>query len=65
MGWNPEALELQLSHKPQGVVGVYNKAQHLAERRKIMQAWSDYLDSLRAGNGAALTMGHTIEEVAS
>jgi integrase len=49
MGWSAEALERQLSHKEPGVAGVYNKAQHLPERRKIMQAWADYLDSLRAG----------------
>lgn len=47
MGWSAEALERQLSHKEPGVAGVYNKAQHLAERRKIMQAWADYLGSLR------------------
>lgn len=50
LGWNPEALERQLSHKEPGVAGIYNKAQHLPERRKIMQAWADYLDELRAGN---------------
>lgn len=49
MGWSPEALERQLSHKEPGVAGIYNKAQHLSERRKIMQAWADYLDSLREG----------------
>jgi integrase len=49
LGWNPEALERQLSHKEPGVAGVYNKAQHLPERRKIMQAWADYLDNLRVG----------------
>ncbi|MFA6232494.1 MAG: integrase arm-type DNA-binding domain-containing protein [Rhodanobacter sp.] len=49
LGWNPEALERQLSHKEAGVVGVYNKAQHLPERRKIMQAWADYMDDLRVG----------------
>ena len=27
----------------------YNRTQHLAERRKMMQAWADYLDSLREG----------------
>lgn len=50
LGWNPEALERQLSHKEPGVAGIYNKAQHLSERRKIMQAWADYLDGLRAGD---------------
>jgi len=48
-GWSEEALERQLSHKLAGVVGVYNKAQHLQERKKIMQAWADYLDDLRNG----------------
>ena len=49
-GWNPEALERQLSHKEPGVSGVYNKSQHMPERRKIMQAWADYLDTLRVGD---------------
>jgi integrase len=49
LGWSAEALERQLSHKEAGVSGVYNKAQHLEERRKIMQAWADYLDDLRIG----------------
>jgi integrase len=47
MGWGAEALERQLSHKEPGVVGVYNKAQHLPERRKFMQGWADYLDDLK------------------
>jgi integrase len=54
--WNPEALERQLSHKEPGVSGVYNKAQHLPERRKIMQEWADCLDMLKAG-GAASAVG--------
>lgn len=49
LGWNPEALERQLSHKEPGVSGVYNKAQHLPERRRIMQEWANYLDGLRGG----------------
>jgi hypothetical protein len=28
---------------------LHNKAQRLPERRKMMQAWADYLDSLREG----------------
>jgi hypothetical protein len=27
----------------------YNRTAHLAERKKMMQAWSDYLDKLKAG----------------
>jgi hypothetical protein len=32
------------------VRAAYNRAQRLDERRKMMQAWSDYIDGLRAGN---------------
>jgi hypothetical protein len=31
------------------VRAAYNKAQRLPERRKMMQAWADYLDGLRLG----------------
>lgn len=48
-GWNPDAVEAALTHKMPGVRGVYNQSQYLDERRKMMQAWADYLDSLRAG----------------
>jgi hypothetical protein len=30
------------------VRAAYNHAEHLTERRKMMQAWSDYLDGLRS-----------------
>src|ERR1700745_2391770 len=30
------------------VAGVYDRSPRLTERRKMMQAWSDYLDTLRA-----------------
>lgn len=48
-GWNPDAIEAALTHKMPGVRGIYNQAQYLDERRRMMQAWSDYLDTLRAG----------------
>jgi integrase len=54
LGWSPEALERQLSHKEPGVSGVYNKAQHLPERRNMMQEWADYLDMLKAGGSHQL-----------
>ena len=49
LGWNPDAIERQLGHKALGIRSVYNKAEHMAVRRRMMQAWSDYLDGLRAG----------------
>lgn len=51
LGFNPDAIERQMSHKEPGVRGVYNKAEHLPERYRMMQAWADYLDSLRNSAG--------------
>jgi len=31
------------------VRAAYNRAQYLEERRKMMQAWADYLDRLKDG----------------
>jgi len=48
--WNTDAIEAALSHKMPGVRGVYaGRAQFLDERRRMMQAWADYLDVLRTG----------------
>jgi hypothetical protein len=33
--------------KKSSIRAVYNHAQHLKERRKIMQVWADFLDLLR------------------
>lgn len=47
-GWNRDAIERQLAHGERNPVrAAYNYAEHLPERRKMMQAWSDYLDGLR------------------
>lgn len=56
LGFNKAAIERQLSHREPGVAGVYNKAQHLPERQQMMQAWADYLDGLRAGKGAVVSI---------
>ena len=47
LGWSREATERQLSHAVPGVEGRYDLSKLLPERRKMMQAWADYLDSLR------------------
>jgi integrase len=47
-GWNSDAIERQLSHGERNKIrGTYNFAEYLPERRKMMQAWADYLDELR------------------
>ncbi len=49
-GWSPDAIERQLAHSPRDQVrAAYNRAQYLEERRRMMQAWSDYLDGLKNG----------------
>ena len=46
-GWNRDAIERQLSHAERDAVrAAYNYAEHLPERRRMMQAWADYLDLL-------------------
>jgi len=49
-GWNKDAIEAQLAHKDKNVTReIYNEAEYLADRRKMMQSWADFLDGLRSG----------------
>jgi len=49
-GWHKDAVERQLAHAERDEVrAAYNYAQHLDERRRMMQAWADYLDGLKSG----------------
>lgn len=48
LGFRPDYIEHQLAHSVKDPLGrAYNRTQHLPERRKMMQAWADYLDGLR------------------
>lgn len=48
--WHKDAIERQLAHGERDKVrGSYNFAEHLPERRRMMQAWADFLDGLRSG----------------
>lgn len=49
-GFDENHIEAQLSHVKEGVAGVYNKAQYLAQRREMMAWYADHLDKLAAGN---------------
>ncbi|WP_164280458.1 tyrosine-type recombinase/integrase [Stenotrophomonas indicatrix] len=50
LGFRPDYIEHQLAHAVRDPLGrAYNRTAHLAERKKMMQAWADYLDSLRLG----------------
>ena len=49
-GWRSEVIERQLAHQERNKVkAAYNHAEHLSERKKMMQAWADYLDALKKG----------------
>lgn len=46
-GWNRDAIERQLAHAERNSIrAAYNYAEFLPERRKMMQHWADYLDTL-------------------
>lgn len=47
MNYNSDAIERQLSHgEKDKVKAAYNRSKYLDERARIMQGWSDYLDSV-------------------
>ena len=49
-GYPSDWIERQLAHGERNSIrAAYNYAQHLPERRRMMQAWADYLDALKAG----------------
>ncbi len=50
LGFRPDFIEHQLAHAVRDPNGrAYNRTAHLSERKKMMQAWADYLDNLKAG----------------
>lgn len=53
--YRPDYIEHQLAHAVKDPNGrAYNRTSHLPERRKMMQAWADYLDRRRADTGKVL-----------
>ncbi|TKK16737.1 integrase [Enterobacter cancerogenus] len=44
-GYNSDWVEKCLTHKIGGVRGVYNRAQYLNQRRKMLQSWADFVDA--------------------
>jgi integrase len=53
--WSIDAIERQLAHSERNKVrAAYHRAEHLDERRRMMQGWADYLDGLRTAYRAGL-----------
>ena len=47
LGFRPDFIEHQLAHAVRDPLGrAYNRTAHLSERKKMMQAWADYLHQL-------------------
>ncbi|MCZ5116619.1 hypothetical protein O6A27_05415 [Escherichia coli] len=56
--WSRDAVERQMSHQERnGVRAAYiHKAEHLEERRLMLQWWADFLDANREKVSARLNM---------
>ena len=47
LGFRSDVIERQLAHKERNQVrSSYNRAEYLAERRQMMQAWADQVDAM-------------------
>lgn len=50
LGYRHEVIDRQLAHAPKDkVASAYDRAQFLAERRKMMQEWADYVEKVEKG----------------
>jgi integrase len=50
LGFDAHVIEGQLAHTVRGSLGrAYNRTEFVEQRRKMLQAWADYLDKLRCG----------------
>ena len=57
LNFRPDYIEHQLAHAVRDPNGrAYNRTAHLAERRKMMAAWADYLDQLRDSGSNVVPM---------
>lgn len=65
LGFDPHVIEAQLAHSVRDSLGrAYNRTEFLEQRRKMLQAWADYLDKLRRG-GDVVTLRKVKKEKAS
>lgn len=45
-GWSKEVIEKALCHETGGIEGVYNRAEYAEQRKKMLQWWANYVDSI-------------------
>jgi len=54
LGYRVDYVEQQLAHEVKDPLGrAYNRTKHLDERRRMMQAWADYLEGLQTDSKPA------------
>ena len=57
LGFEDVAIEAQLAHAVRDALGrAYNRTEYVERRREMMQAWADYLQTLK--DGATVTPLH-------
>ena len=58
-GWNADVIEKALAHEKTGIRAVYIVAEHLSERRRMLQWWADHIDGIVNGSNVVtmVTMG--------
>ena len=53
--YHPDIIERQLAHTDRNEVrAVYNRADYILERKKMMQDWADFLDSVAKGESRVM-----------
>ena len=62
--WSREAVERQMSHQERNTVraAYIHKAEHLEERRLMVQWWADYLDANRERHVTPYDFAHPEEK---
>jgi integrase len=59
-GYNPDWIERQLAHEDNDKIrSAYNRAEYLAERKKMMQDYADMLDAIRTQPANVFSMRST------
>lgn len=57
-GFDRDAIELQLAHAERSAVrAAYNYSDKMDERRRMMQAWADFIDAICSGNVVPMQRG--------
>ncbi len=58
-GLHSDMIELQLAHtQTNKVKAIYNQAEYIEERARMMQVWADYLDNLKLGDNVTNLADH-------